>query len=373
MAHKQEIEKEYLDWANAKPKRAEKYGEALNMIKKVYAERKEAAYQASYIGEALSRGAEAPGFAASAGKLLKLLTAENQDAEAIEKAIEALKESAKDFYKDYNAPTDQKLMAGLFKFYADHIAMENRPSVFEIIEKEYNNDFNKFAENVYANSVFATEDKFNQFIENPDAEVLENDFLYRTGASIQESYMKSFVAANKGVEELEKGKRLFVDGLLQINKNKLMAPDANSTIRLTYGNVGGYQPRDGAYYYHYTTLKGVMEKEDPTSHEFQVPAKLKELYAAKDFGMYADKNGNLPACFLTNNDITGGNSGSPVINGNGELIGTAFDGNSEAMSGDIDFEENLQRCINLDIRYTLFIIDKFAGAKNIIDELTIVK
>lgn len=116
-----------------------------------------------------------------------------------------------------------------------------------------------------------------------------------------------------------------------------------------------------------------MEKEDPTSHEFQVPAKLKELYEAKDYGMYADKNGKLPACFLTNNDITGGNSGSPVINGNGELIGTAFDGNSEAMSGDIDFEENLQRCINLDVRYTLFIIDKFAGAQNIIDELTIVK
>lgn len=373
MGHKKEIEKEFLEWANAKPKRAAKYGEALNMIKKVYAERKDAAYQASYIGEALDRGAEAPGFASRAGKLLKLLKAETQDAEAIEKAIAALKASGKKFYKDYNAPTDQKLMAGLFAFYADHIAMENRPSIFETIEKEYNNDFKKFAENVYANSVFATEAKFDKFLEAPEAEVLENDFLYKTGASIQEAYYKIYKAAYNGSEDLNKGRRLFVDGLLQINKKKLMAPDANSTIRLTYGNVGGYEPRDGAYYYHYTTLKGVMEKEDPTSHEFQVPAKLKELYEAKDYGQYADKNGKLPTCFLTNNDITGGNSGSPVINGNGELIGTAFDGNSEAMSGDIDFEENLQRCINLDVRYTLFIIDKFAGAKNIIDELTIVK
>jgi hypothetical protein len=370
---KQEIEKEYLDWANAKPKRAAKYGDALNTIKKVFEGRKDAQYKLLYIAEALAQGAEAPKFATNAVQLASMLKAEEKDNAKIEKMIAALKAEAKSFYKDYNAPTDQKLMAGLFKFYAERIAKEDRPSIFEIIETEYNNDFDKFAANVYANSVFATAEKFNKFLEAPEADLIENDFLFRTGMSIRKAYMKAYAVANKGAEELDKGKRLFVDGLLQINKKKLMAPDANSTLRLTYGNVGGYEPRDGAYYYHYTTLKGVMEKEDPTSHEFKVPAKLKELYAKKDFGQYADKEGRLPACFLTNNDITGGNSGSPVINGNGELIGTAFDGNSEAMSGDIDFEENLQRCINLDIRYTLFIIDKFAGAKNIIDELTIVK
>ncbi|WP_421920871.1 S46 family peptidase [Marinifilum sp.] len=373
MAHKKEIEKEFLKWANKKKKRAAKYSEALNLIKKVFAERKHAAYQASYIGEALVNGAEAPGFAAKAGRLLNLLKAENQDTEAIEKAIKTIKEAGKGFYKDYNAPTDQKLMAGLFAFYADRIAMENRPSIFKTIEKEYANDFSKFAEKAYANSVFATEAKFNEFLEAPKAEALENDILYKTGISIENAGWKAYQATLKGAKELAKGKRLFVDGLLQINKKKLMAPDANSTLRLTYGNVGGYQPRDGVYYYHYTTLKGVMEKENPTSYEFKVPAKLKELYEAKDYGIYADTNGKLHTCFLTNNDITGGNSGSPVINGNGELIGTAFDGNSEAMSGDIDFEDNLQKCINLDVRYTLFIIDKFAGAQNIIDELTIVK
>jgi hypothetical protein len=148
-----------------------------------------------------------------------------------------------------------------------------------------------------------------------------------------------------------------------------MYPDANSTIRLTYGKVGKYDPRDGVAYDYYTTLKGVIEKEDPTSTEFIVPQKLKDLYYAKDYGKYANKDGELVTCFITDNDITGGNSGSPVINGEGHLIGLAFDGNSEAMSGDIDFEENLQRCINLDVRYALFIIDKYAGAKNLIEEM----
>nr|WP_320117561.1 S46 family peptidase [uncultured Marinifilum sp.] len=373
MAHKKEIEKKFLEWANEKPKRAAKYGEALNMIKKAFADRKDAKFAGSYIGEALAQGAEAPMFATKANKLKSLLAAEEQDAEAIEKTITALKAAAKKFYKDYNAPTDEKLMASLYKMYADAISTEERPSIFKTIAEEYNNDFTKFAKEVYSTSVFANEDKFNKFLSAPELEVLENDLLLKAGLSIGKAYGAVYGKMNAGSDELGKGMRLFVDGLLQINKKKNFAPDANSTLRLTYGSVGGYQPKDGVYYYHYTTLKGVMEKEDPTNPEFVVPAKLKDLYAAKDFGRYADKNGYLPACFLTNNDITGGNSGSPVINGNGELIGTAFDGNSEAMSGDIDFEENLQRCINLDVRYTLFIIDKFAGAQNLIDEMTIVE
>ena len=152
-----------------------------------------------------------------------------------------------------------------------------------------------------------------------------------------------------------------------------MSPDANSTIRLTYGNVMSYDPKDGVSYHYYTTMKGVIEKEDPSSSEFAVPERLKKLYAEKNFGPYANKKGEMPTCFITNNDITGGNSGSPVINGKGELIGLAFDGNSEAMSGDIDFEENLQRCICLDSRYMLWVIDIYAGAKNLIEEMDIVR
>ena len=178
------------------------------------------------------------------------------------------------------------------------------------------------------------------------------DLMNKLGNELAESM--------KGMDLLHK---TYVRGLCEMYSPEPKAPDANFTIRLTYGNVKSYNPKDGVHYKYYTTLKGVMEKEDPTNPEFVVPAKLKELYEAKDFGRYA----------LPNGDITGGNSGSPVINGNGELIGAAFDGNWESLSGDINFDNNLQRCIAVDIRYVLFIIDKLGGCKHLIDEMTIVE
>ncbi|NDD36266.1 MAG: serine protease, partial [Flavobacteriia bacterium] len=149
------------------------------------------------------------------------------------------------------------------------------------------------------------------------------------------------------------------------------SPDANSTMRMTFGKVGSYEPKDGVTYNYYTTLDGVMQKEDATNPEFEVPQRLKDLYNAKDYGQYADANGKLPVGLITDNDITGGNSGSPLINGKGELIGVAFDGNWEAMSGDIFFEDELQRTISVDIRYVLFIVDKYAGARHLVDEMTL--
>ena len=172
-------------------------------------------------------------------------------------------------------------------------------------------------------------------------------------------------------EELKKGNRLFIAGLREMNPDINYYPDANSTMRATYGNIGDYNPGEAMHYDYYTTIDGVMEKEDSTNEEFMVPSKLKELYEFGDYGQYADKDGNLRVNFISNNDITGGNSGSPVINGWGELVGTAFDGNWEAMSGDIAFEKDIQRTISVDIRYTMFIIDKFAGATHLIDEMTI--
>ena len=168
-----------------------------------------------------------------------------------------------------------------------------------------------------------------------------------------------------------KANRLFIAGLREMNPNKVYYPNANSTMRLTYGQVEDYFPADAVHYDYVTTLDGVMAKEDPNNEEFIVPAKLKELWQKKDYGRYADKNGRLITCFLTNNDITGGNSGSPVINGDGELLGLAFDGNWEAMSGDIAFEPELQRTISVDIRYVLFIIDKYAGATHLVNEMTL--
>jgi hypothetical protein len=166
--------------------------------------------------------------------------------------------------------------------------------------------------------------------------------------------------------------RLFIAGLREMNPNLVKYPDANSTMRMSYGQVLDYYPADAVHYDYVTTLKGVMQKEDPDNDEFIVEKKLKELFDAKDYGQYGE-NGEMVVCFLTTNDITGGNSGSPVINGDGQLIGLAFDGNWEAMSGDIMFEPDLQRTINVDIRYVLFIIDKYAGATNLINELTLVR
>ncbi len=175
----------------------------------------------------------------------------------------------------------------------------------------------------------------------------------------------------KSTADLENGKKLFVAGLNEMNKDKTIYPDANSTMRLTYGKVGDYNPRDGVHYNYFTTLKGYAEKGIAGDADFDFPKHLIDLYHAADYGRYADKDGTLHTCFTTNNDITGGNSGSPVMNANGELIGLAFDGNWEAMSGDIAYEPDLQKCICVDIRFVLWIIDKFAGAKHLVDEMTI--
>ena len=174
-------------------------------------------------------------------------------------------------------------------------------------------------------------------------------------------------------EKLTRGNRLFVKAVREMQPNKIFYPNANSTMRLTYGNVLPYDPKDGVTYHYTTTLEGVMQKEDPTNPEFVVDARIKELYQKKDYGQYADKNGDLVVNFLTNNDITGGNSGSPVINAKGHLIGAAFDGNWEAMSGDIYFEPNIQRTIVCDIRYVLWLVDKCYGATHLVNEMNIIK
>ena len=298
----------------------------------------------------------------------------NKDKAGIKKYTDMMKSVYESVHnKDYDHEVDRKVAKALLPLYAEMVEADALPSFYQTIQNDFKGNYDAYIDNLYDNSIFSNEKNFNKFISKPNVKALEKDPMYafvKSKYALGDKLVKELSTALNGLELLHK---TYVRGLCEMYSPEPKAPDANFTIRLTYGNVKSYNPKDGIHYKYYTTLKGVMEKEDPTNPEFVVPAKLKELYTAKDFGRYALPNGEMPACFLTTNDITGGNSGSPVINGSGELIGTAFDGNWESLSGDINFDNNLQRCIAVDIRYVLFIIDKLGGCGHLIDEMTIVE
>ncbi len=370
LGHKQEIEAEFTRWLQANAGRTAQYAEVLPSLQKAYEESHPYAVAQAYLMEAFA-GPELHQFAYRISGLIDdWFDKELPEAERAE-AMTELKELAKEFYKDYNVELDARLFADLFRMYNDEIGSDLHPHVIGLINDKYKGDYTKFAEEIRLHSLFRSEEALLAFLEKPNRKKLEKDPAYIAGRSFYEMAIKLATFTNDNRAVIDRNNRLFVRGLLEMENGKALAPNANSTIRLTYGKVRSYTPRDAVFYDYHTTLTGVMEKENPQSAEFTVPARLKELYKEKDFTPYGTEN--IVTCFITDNDITGGNSGSPVINANGELIGTAFDGNSEAMSGDIDFEENLQRCINVDVRYVLFVIDKYAGARNLIEEMTLVK
>lgn len=370
MGVKKDIEAQYRSWAKGKEA---KYNNALTLIEHGYAVRRPYQEAIQYLAEGIIQGPELPWEMYQMGLgIMRALQANDGDRDAM---LENIKANVAAFYKDYNENTEKRLEAAMLEYVYRHIDMQYCPEFLIEADRKYKGDFNRYVDDMFAKSVFGNAEKFNKFMQKPTAKAIEKDPIFLVGQATYQKYIEiRKMIPKESADELQRGIRDFVDGILQINKNvKLMSPDANSTIRLTYGNVKAYDPKDAVSYKHYTTLKGVMEKADPTSSEFAIPARLRDLYEAKDFGQYANKNGELPTCFITNNDITGGNSGSPVINAEGQLIGLAFDGNGEAMSGDIDFEENLQRCICLDSRYMLWVIEKYAGAKNLIDEMDIIR
>ena len=275
------------------------------------------------------------------------------------------------FYKDFNADVDRDVAKRMFQIYREN--NELLPTIYQKIDAEFGGDSDKYVDWLYDNSKFTSLEGARSFSEQENAmEAIKADPLYELTTSIVELYRSLYPAVSESRTIYDEGHRRYIDGLMKMQPEKAWASDANFTIRLTYGNVLPYSPADGVLYRHYTTIEGIMAKEDPSNPvEFTVPERLKELYKAKDYGRYADKSGTLPVAFLVNCDITGGNSGSPVMNDKGQLIGLAFDGNWEAMSGDVAFEPELQRTIAVDIRYVLFVIEKYGKAKWLIDELTI--
>ena len=369
---KQQLEDEFMQWVNADNSRKEKYGKALEYIEEAY-RNTEVRKAQEYMAEAMVRGPEIFMFAYRALPVYRLLSDGEIRPEFIEMIKNRITDGMDSHFKDYHAETDMKVAAALMKLYADNIDSKYHPAFFAEVQKKYKGDFEKYTEKMFKKSVFDDQNEVNQFLDKMKLKTLEKDMAFQAARDIFGKFRELNDLAGENNDMLNTGNRLFVAGLMEMQKDKNFYPDANSTMRLTYGQALDYEPRDGVIYKYYTTVDGILEKEIPGDDEFDVPVRLKELLLARDYGRYANDNGELAACFITNNDITGGNSGSPVINANGELIGIAFDGNWEAMSGDIIFEPELQRCINVDIRYVLWVIDKYAGATHLIDEMLIVK
>lgn len=366
------LESQFQNWMNKSADRKMKYGEALPLIKSYYDNVKLESEVSGYISEALLRGPEIFYYARSFASLASALE-KGSDEETINKRVERLKKRAEGYFKNYNAPTDKKVVAALMKIYKKEVDPKYHPTIYSIINRKFKGNIDLFVDKMFSKSIFTNKEKVLKFLNKPKYKKLRKDLAFVASESIMDVRNEVLATMEPHYAALRRGERLFLAGVMEMNSGKAYAPNANSTMRVTYGKVGDYKPADAVHYDYFTTLKGVMEKEDPKNPEFVVPAKLKEIYESKDYGQYADADGTLHTCFTTNNDITGGNSGSPVMDAQGNLIGVAFDGNWEAMSGDIAFETDLQKCINVDIRYVLLIVDKYAGATNLIKEMEFVR
>ncbi len=367
---KQAQEQAFSNWVKQSPDRIEKYGDALSLIQSAVNGRKDLSNAQQYLSECFFSGVEIMSPARISSSFMgRIAKATDADKPAL---IADWKKALEGVYKNINMPTDKRVALAMFKIYREKAGAEYLPAFYKQIDSLYGGNSDLFINNLYEKSIFANQTSAMAFVENPSQELLDADPAAVMAGDVMKVLREVSAKIAPFEVDYDKGHREYIAGILEMEPNKAHYPDANFTMRMTYGSVLDYVPMDGVHYDFKTTLKGVMEKEDADNWEFVVSPRLKELYNAKDYGRYGVK-GEMPLAFITTNDITGGNSGSPVINGNGQLIGTAFDGNWEAMSGDIAFEPELQRTISVDIRYTLFIIDKFAGAKRLINEMTIVE
>jgi hypothetical protein len=372
VAQKQQTEDQFRKWVAETPERQAKYGQSLDLIKKAVTGRAEFVNANLYISETFSQGCEILQLSQVASGLIDAL--KSGDQKKVTDFMARVKNSIPSFYKDYNPPTDRKNMKAMLKLYRTDVPLKYMPDFYvNVVDKKFKGDIDKFVDDMFTRSVFTSEAKLNAFLVKPVLKTLENDPVYLTATSIN----KVALEVGKNLSQFEAdyaiGRRLWVAALMDMTPEKTLYPDANSTMRLSYGTVQDYEPKDGVLYKYYTTGTGVLEKYKPGDYEFDVPQRQLDLFKKKEYGKYASSKGYLPVCFLTNNDITGGNSGSPVLNANGHLIGLAFDGNFEAISGNYAFEPSIQRTICVDIRYVLWVIDIYAGAKNIVDEMTLVQ
>ena len=366
IARAEQEEADFQEWVNANKKRQARYGTAVADLKAAVEAGREANLAATVATESIYK-IELPVIAATMRNLFKTELKSTNDTTA---ALEAAYEKMLGEYKDYSVSTDRKVAKAMLKFYKENAAPENYPT--GLGEDFATMDIDAYVDRLFDNSVFCSAESLKAAMDKDGVKIFD-DPAYLAAKSLVNKTYDLHQLSGKSNGELAAARQNYTAGLLEWKDGQPSYPDANFTMRLTYGTVKGYSPKDAVVYRYYTTLDGVMEKEDPNNWEFVVPGKLRELWENEDFGQYAMADGKMPVAFLSNNDITGGNSGSPIMNSRGELIGLAFDGNWESMSSDVMFEPDLQRCINVDIRYVLFIVDKFGGAGWLVDEMDIVK
>jgi len=366
---KKELERQFAMWAEKDPKRGQYYSQALPLIEKYYTATNSTVKGDVYALEAGLIGADITLFAFRFSRFFEGYQ-KAESAEAKKAMIDKYRPQAENHFKNYDSKLDKEVFVALTDMYVRSIPATEHPAIFNDMKgKKFKGSTEAYANMIFSRSFLADKTKMMAFLDKPDMKLFNSDPAIAFAKSIFDRYSKN--GSSPAQADFDRGNRIFVEGLRMMQPNKMWYPDANSTMRLSYGKVGDYFPADAVHYDYVTTQRGILQKEDPTNDEFIVPQKLQELLLKKDFGRYADAKGDLVVNFISANDITGGNSGSPVLNGKGELIGIAFDGNWEAMSGDIAFEPELQRTISVDIRYVLFIMDKYAGAQNLIDEMTI--
>lgn len=347
------------------------YLKAFNEIRNIVAQRRPYLYHQQAIQEALITGMDFMRIPNTANMIFAL---RSKDKSQIEAAADSLKNAANRYFASVPFPDVECSVAKkMMRIYMQYIPKEERISIFKVIDKRFKGNSDAFIDACFKYSLFGSQANFDRFIRKPKLYKVAFDWMVLFQHSITDGLLQTAFGMAETNKEYNAAHKIWVKGMMDMKKDAGLPiyPDANSTMRLTYGQVMPYSPADGVEYKYYTTLSGVMEKEDPNNWEFVVPDKLKKLYQTKDFGQYAMADGEMPVCFIVNTDNTGGNSGSPVFNAKGELIGTGFDRNYEGLTGDIAFRPSSQRAACVDIRYILFIIDKYAGATRLIKELTI--
>lgn len=367
VARKHTEELAFADWVAKDQQRVAKYSEVLTLLEKGYTSTNAYTDALTYLNEAFSRGAEII-------RLARMIQGVDTKESTTEEIDTFLKDRVQMFFKDYEPSLDQQVLAAMMKIVKERVSPDYLPEIYQTIDKKYKGDYEKYAANLFKKTALLSYNRIEKILKDPkEYKKLEKDPATELSASVVLAIRDLQHRMSDAESDIAKGERLYFAGLQEMHPDQALSSDANFTMRLSYGSIGGYRPYDAAWYTYYTTEKGILEKEDPKSDEFWVQPEILELIRSHDFGPYANENGELQICFLTNNDITGGNSGSPVFDKNAHLIGLAFDGNWEAMSGDIAFEPDLQRCIAVDIRSVLFMIDKWGKCPRLLNELRLVK